>query len=159
MSDEGLEAKLVKKTVSILQMARKVIERMHADREEGFQEEPSLSDLVLVAQIIGQTATISHLEGIGVPQSVADYPTRLGEAPEMPADQGRAIAFGFGVPDLAVLWSPDGWYIHTHPDFKLVPICCESQESLASTLQQLSAVCGQHRIPPPPFEELAQEPE
>jgi hypothetical protein len=151
--DDELEAKLVKKTTSILRMARKVIEQMHAEREEGFQEEPSLSDLVLVAQIIGQTATIGHLEGIGAPRPPQEYvdgppPVALG-----------ALVTGFGVPDIAVLWTPDGWYIHSHPDFNLEPLSCQDEEELASSLRQVAGVCASRRMPPPPPDELPQRPE
>jgi hypothetical protein len=123
---------------------------MHADKESaGFPEEPSLSDLVLVAQIINQTSTIDRLGDMSAP---GPEQTWLGPAPpNLPSDHGMAVAIGVPMlPDLAVLWASDGWWIHPHPDFKLEPLCCQSQEELAATLQQLAIVCGQHRIPSPP---------
>jgi hypothetical protein len=139
-------------------MARHVIERLHAEKEgSSFSEEPSLSDLVLVAQIIGQTSTIDRLSEMGM--SGPDQ-TRLGPPPSSPSDHGMAVAIGVPMlPDLAVLWASDGWWIHPHPDFKLSPLCCQSQEELAATLQQLAVMCGQHRMPPPSPEPAPQEPE
>lgn len=139
MNDE-LEQKLIQKSVAMLKMARRVIEKMHDEKAEGFQEEPSLTDLVLVAQIIGQTSTIDRLGEMGA----------VGEVISAPASEGR-LAQDFGppiavaVPDIFVMWSPEGWYVHLSPELHQEPRLCENPEELASVLQQMAVVCGEHR--------------
>lgn len=139
------EEKIIQKSVAMLRMARRVIEKMNAGEGEGFREEPSLSDLVLVAQIIGQTATIDRLGEMGTPP----------EGAVLPASEGRLVQslegpqpIALALPDLIVMWSPDGWYVHSHPELQQDPRCCRSAEELASALQQAALVCGQHRTPP-----------
>jgi hypothetical protein len=157
VSNEALEDKLVQKTLVMLRMARRVIEKLNADKDgEGFQEEPSLTDLVLVAQIIGQTSTLDRLGEMGMPVG-SESPMRTLASPE---DQARepmegAIAVGMPMmPDLIVMWSPDGWYVNMHPEFQQEARCCQSPEELATILQSMAVVCGQHRTPPAPPQEL-----
>lgn len=139
MSNEALEAKLVQKTVAMLKMARAVIEKMSADEDEkGFKEEPSLSDLVLVAQIIGQTSTIDRLGEMGAVGEVISAPASLSQHL---GPQPITVA----VPDIFVMWSSEGWYVHLSPELQQEPRLCESPEELASVLQQMAVVCGEHR--------------
>jgi len=137
MSQEAVEAKLVQKTVSILRMARHVIGKLHDENEKGFQEEPSLSDLVLVAQIIGQTSTIDRLGEIG----------GQGDIPPGAESPARAVISGeIQLPDLFVMWTPEGWYVNANPDFQIQSQHCRTKEELSSILQQLAEVCASHRI-------------
>lgn len=135
MSQEALEAKIVKKAVSILRMARHVIEKLHDDKEKGFQEEPSLSDLVMVAQIIGQTSMIDRLGESGLP-----------EGAEGSQVMGQAIVGSIMMPDILVMWTPEGWCVNGHPDFQVNPQWCKSKDELAAILQALTDICAQNRI-------------
>ena len=139
MSQEAAEAKLVQKTVSILRMARHVIEKLHDENEKGFQEEPSLSDLVLVAQIIGQTSTIDRLGEMGGQEQ--------GDVPPGAESSARTVISGeIQLPDLFVMWTPEGWYVNANPDFQIQSQHCRTKEELSSILQQLAEVCASHRI-------------
>lgn len=140
MSQEALEAKLVQKTVAALRMAQHVIEKLHEGKEKGFQEEPSLSDLVLVAQIIGQTSTMDRLGEMGLPKGV-----------DQPAHQplGEATSAPLTLPDLFLLWTPEGWYVNVHPDLQCEPQCCRSLEELWAVLQHMVPVVAQHRLQSP----------
>lgn len=135
MSQEALEAKLVQKTASILRMARHVIDKLHEDKEKGFQEEPSLSDLVLVAQIIGQTTMVDKLGMGGLP-----------EGAESTTQTRQAVVGPISFPDILVMWGPDGWYINAHPDFQLGVQHCRNKEELSTVLQQIAVICAQNRI-------------
>lgn len=135
MSQEAVEAKLVNKTAAILRMARHVIEKLHDDKEKGFQEEPSLSDLVMVAQIIGQSSLID----------------RMGDVGPLPAGaegQGQqASLVGVPLPDILVFWSshPNGWFVNVNPEFQQETTFCKTPEELLLALQQAAAVCGMNR--------------
>lgn len=146
MSDEVVDAKLVQRTVAMLRMARQVIQKVNAGEDgERFQEEPSLSDLVLVAQIIGQTSTIDRLgEMSGPPDPRANV---VGREPVVQS-LGPAVGEGIQVmlPDLAVIWGPEGWYVTVHPDFQQEPQCCRNSEELSLILQQMAVVCAQNRM-------------
>lgn len=135
MSQEALEAKLVQKTASILRMARHVIEKLHDDKEKGFQDEPSLSDLVLVAQIIGQTTMVDRLGEAGLPDGA-----------EIPSEARQVISAPISYPDILVMWTPDGWYVNAHPDFQVNPQQCRNKEELATVLQAIAEICARNRI-------------
>lgn len=135
MSQEALEAKLVQKTLSVLRMARQVIDKLHHDKEEGFQEEPSLSDLVLVAQILGQTSMFDRLGEAGLP-----------EGAELPPGAPQLIAGPITYPDILVMWTPEGWYINAHPDFQVNPQQCKDKQELGAVLQGIVDICGNHRL-------------
>lgn len=143
MSQEAVEAKLVNRTASILRMARHVIEKLHEDKEKGFQEEPSLSDLVLVAQIIGQNSMLDKMGEVGaLPPGT--------EAPQQ--DLGEAVAVGIPLPDVVVFWSthPNGWFVNVNPEFQQETTFCKTPEELLVALQNVAALCGMNRIPPNP---------
>lgn len=138
MNQEAVEAKLVQRTVSILRMARHVIEKLHDDKEKGFQEEPSLSDLVLVAQIIGQNSIMDRMGESGViPDGV--------EAPRQ--SLGEAVAVEMTLPDVVVFWSthPNGWFVNVNPDFRQETAFCKTPEELLMALQNAAAVCSMNR--------------
>lgn len=141
MSQEAAEAKLVNKTAAILRMARHVIEKLHEDKEKGFQEEPSLSDLVLVAQIIGQNSMLDHM--------------KMGDTGTLPPGaelSQQAIAVGMPLPDMLVFWSanPSGWFVNINPDFGQETVFCKTPEELLVAVQNAVAVCGMGRIPQNP---------
>ena len=96
-----------------------------------------LSDLVLVAQIIGQTSTIDRLGEIG----------GQGDIPPGAESPARAVISGeIQLPDLFVMWTPEGWYVNANPDFQIQSQHCRTKEELSSILQQLAEVCASHRI-------------
>ena|SRR5258705_13915171 len=136
MNQEAIEAKLVQKTVSMLRVARHVIEKLHDDKEKAFQEEPSLSDLVLVAQIIGQTSMVDRLGEAGLPEG-AELPSQA----VSPAVSGQLV-----LPDIYAIWGQDGWYVNGHPGFQLQPQHCRTKEELSAVLQGLVDVCASNRI-------------
>lgn len=135
MSQEAVEGKIVQKTLSILRMARQVIDKLHRDKEEGFQEEPSLSDLVLVAQILGQTSMFDRLGEAGLP-----------EGAELPSEARQIVSGPVSFPDILVMWTPEGWYVTTHPDFRGQVYHCRSKEELLAVLQGVADVCASNRI-------------
>lgn len=135
MNVEVAENKLINRTVAMLRMARQVIEKLHSEsstmKDGAFQEEPSLSDLVLVAQIIGQ-------------HSMMD---RMGEMPgPMTVPSGEGL-IGVQMPDVVVFWSekPMGWFVNVNPGLQQEPQFCKTPEELLIALQQAAAVCGLNR--------------
>lgn len=138
MSKEADEAKLVNRTAAILRMARHVIEKLHEDKEKGFQEEPSLSDLVLVAQILGQTSMFDRLGEAGFPEGA--------ETPDGTRQTMQAMVGPITLPDILVMWGPDGWYVNAHPDFQLQVQQCRNKEELLSVLQGVADICASNRI-------------
>jgi len=135
MSQEAHEAKLVEKTLSVLRMARQVIDKFHRDKDEGFQEEPSLSDLVLVAQILGQTSMFDRI-GEGV----------LPDGAEAPGGTRQALSGPAALPDIFVIWTPEGWYVDAHPDFHANPQQCRDKQELLATLKGMADICATNRL-------------
>ena len=137
MNVEVAENKLINRTIAMLRMARQVIEKMHSEMKgESFQEEPSLSDLVLVAQIIGQNSAIDRMGEMSGPLSA---PGKEGEI--------AGTLVGVQLPDVVVFWSekPMGWFVNVNPEFQQETQLCKTPEELLLALQQAAAVCGMHR--------------
>lgn len=134
MNVEVAENKLINRTIAMLRMARQVIEKMHSEMKEGsFQEEPSLSDLVLVAQIIGQNSAIDRMGEMSTPSPG-----------ELTSREGQVL---IALPDVVVFWSHDpvGWLVNVNPEFQQEAKLCKTPEELLIALQQAAAVCGMHR--------------
>lgn len=139
MNVEVAENKLINRTVAMLRMARQVIEKMHSEMKgESFQEEPSLSDLVLVAQIIGQNSAIDRMGEMSGSHDIPASPPGEGFS------KGELLV---ALPDVVVFWSqePLGWFVNVKPEFQQETQFCKTSEELLLALQQAAAICGMHR--------------
>lgn len=115
------EDAVVQKSLEVLRVARRVIQAYHKDREDaGFQEEPSLTDLLMVAQVMTQASAMDRLEGFG--RQIED-PSPLAAPPNLPAI------------DLAVEWLHDqqGWRVIPNPECG-DPVFCATPQELEQVL-------------------------
>jgi len=144
LTDEVSEAKIVEKTVRVLKMARQVIEKFNqgGDGEHSFQEEPSLSELVIVAQLLGQTYTIDGLRAMGIPEvPVSEPPSPPSPAP--PLGEAYSVAPPLPPPDISILWS-DGWVVSLPNAVGVPPVRCLTVQQLLVTLQSYAQMVEAH---------------
>lgn len=142
------EDPLVHKTVSMLRQARKVIELMHAERGEGFQEEPSLGDLVMVAQILSQTSASERVEASA--KSLAEgtkifTPERSSPEEPGPAEPGSPQGPPASPPvDVMVDWLEDHWVVHLGENFSWRN--CSTFEELSKALLDAATLVSDFRL-------------
>lgn len=151
----------VSRAVDFLRTARRVLQRYHDDEGTSFQEEPSLTDILLVAQLLGQSSAMENLGtlgrsieegtlGHGVSKKVAPAP-----APAPSGDQfiGEAVGIPPGPPtiafpetDLVVHWDPTyrAWHVLVNPLIG-TPVYCANPQQLSDTLRDLQAKVAQFR--------------
>lgn len=146
MSPEAEEAKLVDRTVRMMRMARQVIAKLNQDEDGGtsFQEEPGLSELVIVAQLLGQTSTIDGLREMGIGPSTPTSP------PPPPAGEAYNIMPPSPSPDISVTWL-NGWVVGMSPTMRQPLVRCATLEELLAAIEeraQLVAIHYSGEIPP-----------
>ena len=141
MSQEAVERTLVQRSVALLRLAKDVIAQLKDGND--FSEEPALTDLVMVAQVIGQVSVTSKMEDVA---GGLERPTSPPCPQSLPA--GEVIGFGVGHPpsvDIQASWIEDRWIVDALGSSPVFRTCFTAQE-LTDALMEAAIIASEKRL-------------